>query len=574
MDELKQFRQYGSITPGHPEVHLTSGVETSTGPLGQGVANSVGLAMAQKHMQTMFNKPHYNLINHHNYCLVGDGDLMEGVSQEAFSLAGHLKLDNLTFIYDSNDISLEGVTTLSFTEDTAKKFEAMGYYVDTVQDGNNLDELEQKLLLTKHNKQKPSLLIVKTKIGYASSLEGSEKAHGKPLNKQEINLLKQNLNFEHTPFTVDDDVLEYVKLKQKQNDALYNNKLNELKQYEKDYASLYEQFQKMQNSSYETVAVEALQKLKLDDNLPLRDIAHLVLQEVKLNLPQLIGGTADVAPSTKAYLQNLGSFLSNNYSGKNLHYGVREHAMASVANGIALYGGLRTFVSTYLAFTDYMRAGMRMSAIMSLPVLYFITHDSVLIGEDGATHQPVEQLVGLRAMPNMNVFRPCNKEEVIAAFITYLQSKSPTTVILSKSSIKSAPSTVKESLKGASILKEASKKPKLILIGTGSEVEVCLQAQQQLEQMDIPTRVVSMPCMNLFEMQDEKYKNKVLPKSIKARIAVEAGSAFSFYKYVGQDGNIVSVDGFGASGKKEDLQNAFQLTNSHIVTLAKTMLKK
>jgi transketolase len=574
MDDLKQFRQYKSITPGHPEVHITSGVETSTGPLGQGVANAVGMAIAEKHMQALYNTKDIKLIDNQIYCLVSDGDLMEGVGLEAFSLAGHLKLDNLTFIYDSNDITLEGGTSLSFTDDTAKKFEAMGYYVEQVLDGNNLDDIEQKLLLAKQQTQKPSLVIVKTVIGYASPLEGTEKAHGKPLSKQEIVVLKQNLNFEHTPFTVDSDVLEYVSLKHKQNKKYYENWLNLKEQYKQQNVSLYEQFEKIFTNEYETLAIEKLKKLKIDSKLSMREIASTILQELKLLLPQIIGGTADVAPSTKAAFNNLGSFSSSNYSGKNIHYGVREHAMASIANGICLYGGQKTFVSTYFAFTDYMRAGIRMSAIMKLPILYFITHDSVLIGEDGATHQPVEQLVGFRAMPNINVFRPCNAEETLAAFITYLESKVPTLLVLSKSNINAKESTVKDSLRGGYILSKSTKKPSLILIATGSEVEVCLTAQEQLEQMGIGTQVVSMPCMELFDKEDEKYKNKVLPKRLQKRIAVEAGSAYSFYKYVGVNGKIISVDSFGGSGKPEDLKNAFLLTPNHVVDVAKKMFEK
>ena len=574
MNDLKNFRQINNITPGHPEVHITSGVETSTGPLGQGISNAVGMAIAEKHMQTIFNTSTFNLINHKVYCLVGDGDLMEGVSNEALSLAGHLKLDNLVVIYDSNDISLEGATSLSFTEDTYKKYEALGFKLFFVEDVNDLDDLEQKLLLAKKESEKPSFVIVKTQIGYGSSIAGSEVVHGKPLSKKEINILKENLSFEHEPFTVSDEVKEYIKQKTSQNDS-YENKWNSiLEEYKKENISLYENLKKFNEKEYEKLAVEKLMKLKIDASLSMREQGSIILQELKHLLPNLIGGTADVAPSTKAYLKDLGSFSHINYAGKNIHYGVREHAMASIANGISLYGGLKTFVSTYLAFTDYMKAGVRMSAIMKAPILYFITHDSILIGEDGATHQPVEQLVTFRAMPNLNLIRPCNPQEVIAGFVTYLESENPTMLVLSRHSFTTKESTVKDALKGGYILKKESGKLDLILITSGSEVEPCLIAQEELEKIGIMTRVVSMPCFEIFDKQDEKYKNKVLPKRIKNRIAVEAGSSYSYYKYVGEKGTIIGVDGFGASGKMEDLKNVFLLNSEHIFEIAKKMCEK
>lgn len=573
MQDLKNFRQYGFNTPGHPEVGVTDGVETTTGPLGQGVANAVGMAIAEKHLKTMYNKPNFNIINNKVYCLVGDGCLMEGVSNEALSLAGHLNLDNLVVIYDSNDITLEGAKSLSFSENTKQKYEALGFKILEVEDGNNLEDLEQKLLLAKKEEEKPTLVIVKTKIGFGSNVEGTSAAHGKPLTKEQIGLLKQNLEFDHTSFTVKKEVREYVGLKQKQNEAYEASYNKLLKEYENEYLSLYEEFKKIQNGGFVFEASLKLESFKPSNDKAMRAVASDVLQELKLYLPNLIGGTADVASSTKAYLEDFGTFSKENYSGKNIYYGVREHAMASVANGISLYGGLRTFVSTYLAFTDYMKPAMRLSAIMKEPILYFITHDSILIGEDGATHQPVEQLVTLRAIPNMNVVRPCNASEVVAGFIIYLDQKNPTTLVLARHQIKAKEGNVKGALKGAYILAKEEGILDLVLIATGSEVELALHAKKELEKIKIGTRVVSMPCMELFDEQEKRYQQKVLPKN-KRRIFIEAGSSYSFYKYLNEKDEVLCQDVFGASGKQQDLQEAYGFTVEHIMKLAKQILPK
>jgi transketolase len=573
--DLKQFRRLAGITAGHPEYRLTEGVEASTGPLGQGISNAVGMAIASKHLASTFNTKEHEIINNKIYCLASDGCFMEGVANEAMSMAGNLALDNLVVIYDSNNITLEGKSELSFSEDTSKKYQAMGFNVLEVSDAEDLEDLEQKLLLAKKEDKKPSLVIVKTKIGYGSHLEGSHLSHGKPLSKSDISTLKNNLNFEHRPFEVDEDVMKFVALKQKQNEKYENNWNNLLKDYENNNLSLFEQFKKSFSNDYKEKCVEALRKFKLEDeNLAMRDIGQRVLEELKILLPNLIGGTADVSPSTKAYLKDLGSFSKKNYSGKNLHYGVREHAMAGIANGILLFGGLNTFVSTYVAFTDYMKASMRMSAIMKLPVLYFLTHDSVLIGEDGATHQPVEQLISLRATPNTKVFRPCNLSEVLAAFITHLEGNEPTVLVLAKQKINAVKSAVKDALKGGYIISEEKGKLDLILIATGSEVEISLKAKEQLEKLGINTRVVSMPSIEVFEAQEERYKNKILPKRVTKRIAVEAGSSYSFYKYIGSEGKVIGVNGFGGSGTSEELRQAFNLTPDYIVEVAQKMLAK
>jgi transketolase len=569
--DLKNFRRINSITPGHPEVFITPGVETSTGPLGQGVSNAVGMAMASKHLASIYNTKKHQLINNNIYCLAGDGCFMEGITTEALSLAGNLALDNFVLIYDYNKITIEGSTELALNEDVEKKFKSLNFEVFIVEDGNNLSVLEEQLLKAKKQEKKPSVVIVKTKIGYGSDLEGSEKAHGKPLNKKQIKLLKQNLNFENEPFEVNKQVKEYVLLKQKQNEKYENNWNALLKEYENENIGLFEQFKNSLNNEYKQIAIKKLEKLQLDNDLPLREMGHNVLQELKLIMPNLIGGTADVAPSTKAYLKDLGSFLKNNYNGKNIHYGIREHAMAGIANGITLFGGVNTFVSTYVAFIDYMKASMRLSALMKLPVLYYLTHDSVLIGQDGATHQPVEQLLSLRATPNLKVFRPCNNAEVIASFINHMEESLPSAIVFSKQKIDVDSSSIKDALKGAYIFKTEKSKAKLVIIATGSEVEIAVKAANKLEQNGISTRVVSMLCMKNFDKQDEKYKNKILPKKGVKTIAVEAGSSYSFYKYVNSSDVVLGVDNFGSSGTSEELRQAFKLTPEHIIDTAENM---
>ncbi|MGD9901174.1 MAG: transketolase [Spirochaetales bacterium] len=572
-DDLMNFRQINSVTPGHPEYDLSRGIETSTGPLGQGISNAVGMAIAEKHMASIFNKPDYEIFNNNIYCLAGDGCLMEGISNEALSLAGTLCLDNLILIYDSNKISLEGSTELSFTEDTKSKFEALGFNVLNVEDVNNLDELESVLNEAKNLKGKPKLVIVNTQIGYGSDLVGSEKVHGTPLSKEQIERVKRNLSFEHNSFEISDEVAKFIAKSQKNSEKSVQNWQKLLKNYEKEHFEAYKELQRFLNYSYNSVAVDFLKTLKIDETLSMRDMAHTALKNLKLSLPNLIGGSADVAPSTKAFIENGGSYSKNDYSGKNIHFGVREHAMAGIINGIYLYGGLRSFGSTYMAFTDYMKGAMRLSALMSLPIIYYITHDSVLIGQDGPTHEPVEQLISLRAMPNMNVFRPCNSKEVLASFITGIESSNPTTIVLSKSKIKAVERSVEDALKGGYVLSKENKTLELIIIATGSEVELALQAKTELEALEIGVRVVSLPCFELFDKQDAAYKNSVLPKNVTNRIAVEAGSDYSFYKYVGSEGKILGVTTFGYSGKEQDVAKKMGLTTEHIVKMAKSMLK-
>lgn len=574
MEDLKKFRQIGSITPGHPEYGVTEGVETSTGPLGQGVSNAVGMAIASKYLASTFNKPNFELINNSVFCFVGEGCLMEGISNEALSLAGNLKLDNLIVIYDCNKITIEGSSEIAFTENIKLKYKALGFNVIEVENGNDINNLENCLSIAKNNTEKPTMVIVNTKIGFGSSFEGTNLAHGKPLNKKDIEYLKMNLKFEHKPFTVDKAVLKLIEEKLKQNIKEEQEWNDLLKLYEQEHYGLYSELEKYLNNDFKIQASKNLYNLELEDNLSIRDLGHQVLQELKVSVPNLIGGSADIAPSSKAYMEDFGAFASDNYNGRNIHFGIREHAMSGIVNGINLYGGLYAFGSTYLAFTDYMKAGMRMSALMNIPSLQIITHDSLLIGEDGPTHQAVEQLVGLRAMPNMRVFRPCNASEVIAGFIVGLENDAPITLVFAKQKIKAQKSQIKDALKGGYIFSEETGTLDLIIIATGSEIEISLKAKEVLEKMGIGTRIVSMPCIELFEKQNDRYKNHILPKRKLKRIAVEAGSSYSFYKYVGFEGKVIGMDTFGASGKSKDLAKKFGFTSENIVNVAISMFSR
>jgi transketolase len=570
ISDLKSFRRLGSITPGHPEYLVTEGVETSTGPLGQGISNSVGMAIAEKHMASIFNKENIKLIDNHIYCLAGDGCLMEGIGVESLSIAGNLKLDNFTLIYDSNNITIEGKTNLTFTEDTRAKYEALGFEVFEVLDANNLEELEKELLKAK-KAEKPSLVIVNSKIGYGSHLEGTNTIHGKPLDNKGIEVLKQNLGFKSEPFTVSEEAKEFVSKKALQGEQAEKEWNKLLESYKTKYPQDYELLNKYLSDDFKEQAIKSIEKLSLSSDIAIRDMGHLILQQLNKTMPNLIGGTADVAPSTKAFMKEAGSFSSKNYAGKNLHYGIREHAMAGISNGIVLYGGLFTYASTYMAFTDYMKGGMRLSALMELPVLYYVTHDSVLIGQDGPTHQAVEQLVTLRATPNLKVWRPANKKEVKAGFIAFLKTKKPTVMVLAKQKNNVRENNARNIEKGGYIINHEIGELDLILMATGSEVELAQKARLKLEEQGINTRVVSIPCFEEFDNQDESYKEEVLPNSCRNRLAIEAGSAYSFHKYVGLDGNIISVDEFGESGTQEELATRFNLTVDKVVEIAKKM---
>lgn len=574
MDDLKNFRQLGSRTPGHPEYGVTKGIETSTGPLGQGVANGVGFALAESFLAEKFNRPNFNIINHFTYVLTGDGCMQEGIEYEAASFAGTNKLGKLIVLYDKNDITIEGDISTSFTEDVGKRHEAQGWHVQIVEDANDISSLGAALTIAKSTTQKPSLIIVKSQIGYGSSKQGSESSHGAPLGKESLESLRKNLNYTTPPFEVEKEVSDF-RLKQIKKGKAVEAEWNELySRYKAEFPDLAEEFESyLKNEAPNLDDCDAL--FDFDKGEATRQSSYTVLNKLTKVIPNLIGGTADLGPSTKAVLKNEEYYSATNRTGLNIHFGIREHAMSAICNGMYLHGGLRPFCSTFFVFSDYMKNGMRLSSLMNIPVIYVLSHDSIGVGEDGPTHQPIEQLIGLRTIPNMHVFRPADAKETAAAWISAIEEKSPTAIVLSRQNLPLYENTGKDALKGGYILKDSeSDVPQLILIATGSEMEPTMKAYETLKNEGIDVRVVSMPCIELFESQPEKYKQSVLPKKVRARIAIEAGSKDCWYKYVGIDGDVIGMDSFGISSPPEKLFEKFGFTAENIVEKAYKVLKK
>lgn len=578
IDDLKNFRQWQSKTPGHPEYGHTAGVEITTGPLGQGISNAVGMAIAETYMASKFNRPGYNIVDNYTYVIVGDGCLMEGISSEACSLAGTLKLGKLIALYDSNNISIEGGTDIAFTEDVGLRFEAYGWQVLKVEDGNDIDEISKAIEKAKAEKEKPSLIIVKTVIGYGCpERQGRASAHGEPLGEENIKETKKFLGWDYEEeFYVPDEVrknMEEIKRKL----ANEEEKWNELfENYRKEYPDLAEEWDKWHSSKLpvDLLNDEGLWNFKL--KTATRSSSGEILNYLVKMIPNLIGGSADLAPSTKTYTKGRGDYSSENRGGSNFHFGVREHAMGAIANGIAAYGGLIPYVSTFLVFSDYMKGAIRLSALMKLPVIYVFTHDSIGVGEDGPTHEPIEHLTMLRSIPNMTVIRPADSKEVAAAWCYALNKKDgPTALILTRQNLPVYEESSKDALRGGYILCDADNgNPDIILMASGSEVRLVYEAYKQLKDKGINARVVSMPSMEIFDKQSEEYKKSVLPDDVRARIAVEAASPLSWYKYTGIDGKIIGIDHFGASAPGDILFKEFGFTVENVVEKALELLKK
>lgn len=569
-EDLMQFRQLYSRTPGHPEIERTPGVETSTGPLGQGVANAVGFAIAESMLAAKYNKEDLPLVDHYTYALCGDGCMMEGIESEAASLAGTLKLGKLIVLYDSNDISIEGNTSIAFTEDVARRHEAQGWQVIRVNDGEDIDSVKAAIRLAKDEKQKPSLIVVRTTIGFGSPKAGSADSHGAPLGKDGIEALKKNLGIKGKPFEVPAEVNKFMAGVV---DSLNKNE-SEWNRIAKAYKAKYpEDFEKF-NAEIKGKAISAEQLeniIKTTDKVDAsRSYSGTILNQIADACESLIGGSADLAPSNKTALKDKGDFCAENRTGRNIHFGVREHSMAAICNGIALHGGFSVFCSTFFVFTDYMKNAMRMSAIMNLPVTYILTHDSIGVGEDGPTHQPVEQLASLRCTPNIKVFRPCDSRETKAAYISALTGKGPTAIVCSRQNLEYFEvGADADPLKGGYIFADSENEvPDVILIATGSEVSLAMAAREQLKAAKIDARVVSMPCMELFEAQTAKYRESVLPSAVRARVAVEAGSSMPWGKYVGLDGGYVCMDGFGSSAPANKLFEIYGFTAENVVKAA------
>lgn len=574
MDDIKNFRQFGSRTPGHPEYGHTPGVETSTGPLGQGVANAVGFAVAETMLAARFNKDDCKIVDHYTYALCGDGCMMEGIESEAASLAGTWKLGKLIVIYDSNHITIEGDTDTAFTENVAKRHEAQGWQVIKVTDGEDVDALNKAIKRAKKETTKPSLVIVNTVIGHGSLKAGSADSHGAPLGTAVTEQMKKDLGYDYPPFTVPDEVYVHTRSMQRRFSGYQRKWKRTLKEYKSKYPEDYKLF--------ESALKRELPDLIHDDALwakgekadATRNSGGIILNKLAAAVPYIVGGAADLAPSTKTYIKGAGDYSAADRAGRNFHFGIREHAMSAICNGMQLHGGLQTYCSTFFVFSDYMKNAMRMSAIMKLPVMYILTHDSIGVGEDGPTHQPIEQLSALRTMPDMRVFRPADQRETAAAYVSALTAKCPTSIVLSRQNLVQLESSGRDALKGGYVAEDCAGTPDVILIATGSEVGVTLEAKAILEKEGIKARVVSMPCCELFDEQSDSYREAVLPKKVRARVAVEAGCTATWYKYVGLDGKVVGIDSFGTSAPASTLMKYYGFTADNIAETAKSVIVK
>ncbi len=584
LDELKNFRQLHSKTPGHPENILTAGVEVTTGPLGQGFANGVGMGIAQKHLEALFNRDGFPVIDHFIYCICSDGDLMEGVASEAASLAGHLKLDNLIYLYDDNQVTIDGPTSLAFSEDVPKRFESYGWEVSTVEDGNDLAAIETAIRNAQDVKGKPNLISVKTIIGYGMPKQGTSKAHSDAPGVDAVKETKRNLDWpENKSFYIPKQVLAHFRTSVKTGAKLEKDWNESVKRYAKANPALAAAFKQTISGELPADWESSLPKFDGVEAKATRAYSGEVINAIADKIPQLIGGSGDLTPSNNTYIKSSSNFEAGQYANRNIHFGIREHAMGSVMNGMALYGGVIPFGGTFQTFSDYMRPAIRLAALSHIQVIYVFTHDSIGLGEDGPTHQSVEHLAALRAIPNLAVIRPCDTHEVREAWRAALKrSDAPTSLALSRQKValidRKKFANANGLHKGAYVLAEAetkagkAAKPKLILIATGSEVGLALDAREKLNAAGTPTRVVSMPCWEFFDAQPAKYRESVLPANVKARLAIEAGVSQGWAKYTGDHGDTLTVDRFGASAPAEDVFRDYGFTVENVIKKAKALL--
>ena len=582
LDDLKNFRQWESITPGHPEFGLTAGVEITTGPLGQGFANAIGMAIAQEYLAAMFNKDDMKILDHHIYGICSDGDLMEGVSHEAASIAGHLKLGKVIFFYDDNNISIEGSTALTFSENIQKRFESYNWQTLHISDVNDLEQIDKAIIDAKNETEKPTLIITKTHIGYGSpNKQDTAAAHGSPLGEEEVELTKKNLNWvKDKTFFIPDEVAEHfsdVKTKGRDAEDTWNKLFDE---YKNKYPAEADQFLKIMNNDFGDGWKSKLPTFAdVSENIATRSASGKVINSIERELPTLIGGSADLAPSTNTLMKDESDFSAANRAGRNFHFGVREHGMTSILNGMAIYGGIIPYGATFLIFSDYLRPAIRLAAISGIKVIYVFTHDSIGLGEDGPTHQPIEHFAALRAIPKVIVIRPAGANETVEAWKAALEHKgSPVALMLTRQKLpvldRSVLSPAENLSKGAYVIKDCDDEPQMILMATGSEVSIALEAADILNEAGIKTRVVSFPSWELFEIQSEDYKEEVLPSIIKARVSVEAGVSQGWDKYVGDYGESISIDKFGASAPYELLMDKYGFTVENIVTTCKRVLRE
>ena len=573
MEDLKSFRQWGSKTPGHPEIE-TAGVETTTGPLGQGVANAVGMAIAETMLAAKFNRPDYEIVNHRVYAFCGDGCMLEGVAAEAAALAGTLKLGKLTLLYDDNDISIEGNTDIAMREDVGARFAAYGWQVLRVEDGNDPQQVLAALAEARRD-ERPSLIVCRTIIGYGCpAKQGTSGVHGAPLGDENLLAMKRTLGMPEDMFHVDEDVYAHLREcadRGAQREREWNDLLA---RYAQAYPDLKKEYDAWYNMELPQDLMNDPELWAFEGKIATRATSGTMINRLASRLPNLVGGSADLAPSNNTYIKEGGDYSAENRGGRNLHFGVREHAMAAICNGIALHGGLRVFCGTFFVFSDYMKHAIRMSAIMGLPVTYVLTHDSIGVGEDGATHEPIEHLAGLRAIPNLKVFRPADGKETAAAWLCAVTGQGPTCLVLTRQGLPQYQEQGPEAFKGGYVLSDCEGAPDALLMASGSEVEQILAAQPILAAEGIRARVISMPCMELFLKQDAAYQESVLPASVRARVAMEAGATMPWYRFTGLDGAVIGIDHFGASAPAGILFKEYGFTVDNVVATVKRVLGK
>ena len=574
-EDIMNFRQLGSLTPGHPEYGHTVGVEATTGPLGAGMGMAVGMALAEKHLAAVFNKENYPVVDHYTYVLGGDGCMMEGISSEAFSLAGTMGLSKLIVLYDSNRISIEGSTDLAFRENVEERMKAFGFQTITVEDGTNLDAIGLAIEAAKADTERPSFITIKTEIGYGCpAKQGKASAHGEPLGVDNVKAMRETLGWPYEePFFVPDEVYaHFAKLAEEkaETEAAWNVMFAAYFQEYPEMEALWEKY----HSGVDADSLMNNEKLWLEQEKPeaTRSLSGKMINLLKDEIPGMIGGSADLGPSNKTEMKGEGDFSAENPAGRNIHFGVRELAMAAIGNGIMLHGGLRAYVATFFVFSDYVKPMARLSALMGVPLTFVLTHDSIGVGEDGPTHEPIEQLAMLRAMPNLRVFRPCDATETSAAWLTAASSeKTPTALVLTRQNLAPITGSSREALKGGYVIDDCEGTPEVILIASGSEVELAVKAKAELEAEGTKVRVVSMPCMELFEEQSAEYREAVLPRAVRKRVAIEALSDFGWGKYVGLDGAYVCMKSFGASAPAAKLFEKFGFTVENVVNTVKAL---
>ena len=575
LDAIKNFRQMGSNTPGHPEYGHTTGVDATTGPLGQGMSMAVGMAMAEAHLASVFNKPDFPVVDHYTYVLGGDGCMMEGISSEAFSLAGDLGLNKLIVLYDSNKICIEGSTDGVFSENISERMEAFGFQTITVHDGNNLNEIDDAIHKAKNDTDRPSFIIIETQIGYGCpAKQGSASAHGEPLGEENISEMRKTLGWPvEEAFKVPDEVYENYKEKAKRGKEAYKEWEELFAYYAKEYPDMKEKWDKYHSGFDVKDLFDSDDYWEVPDKPEAtRSSSGAVLNKICKEVLNLLGGSADLGPSNKTYMKEAGDFSKDDYSGRNIRFGVREAAMAGISNGIALHGGLKPYAATFFVFSDYVKPMARLSALMGLPVTYVFTHDSIGVGEDGPTHEPIEQLAMLRAMPGFTVIRPCDRRETAAAWKYAIEAQEPVALVLTRQNLNQQKDSAKDISKGAYIIRDCGCTPELILIATGSEVDLCVRAAEELSGKGRNVRVVSMPSTDLFEKQSDDYKESVLPGVCTKRVSVEALSSFGWGRYTGFEGKNISIDTFGESAPAGELFEKYGFTVENVIKTAESLL--